>query len=40
LFVQACDAVGVEARQMNQWTISVARRKSVALLDRFVGPKS
>jgi hypothetical protein len=40
LFVQACDATGVATRQMNQWTISVARRESVARLDRFIGPKA
>jgi hypothetical protein len=40
LLVRACDALGVETRQMNAWTISIARRASVALLDEFVGPKS
>jgi hypothetical protein len=40
LFVRACDAIGVDTRRMNEWTVSVARRKSVALLDQFVGPKS
>ena len=40
LFVRACDTLGVQTRQMNAWTISVARRESVELLDRFVGPKS
>ena len=40
LFVLACEAIGVEARQMNEWTISVARRESVARLDEFVGLKS
>ena len=39
LFCEACDAVGVEWRQMNRWNISVARRDSVALMDRFIGPK-
>jgi len=24
---------------MNRWTISVARRDSVARMDRFIGPK-
>jgi hypothetical protein len=37
---RACDRIGVEWRQMNRWNISVARRASVALLDRFIGPKS
>jgi hypothetical protein len=40
LFVRACDAIGVQTRQMNAWTISVARRTSVALFDWLVGPKS
>ena len=40
LLVQACDALGVRTRRMNAWTISVAQRDSVALLDEFVGPKS
>jgi hypothetical protein len=40
LFVRACDALGVATRQMNEWTISVAQRESVALLDRFVGRKA
>ena len=40
LFVRACDALGVQTRRMNAWTISVAHRDSVALLDEFVGPKS
>jgi hypothetical protein len=39
IFCDACDAVGVEWRQMNARNISVARRASVARLDRFVGPK-
>jgi hypothetical protein len=39
LFCEYCDKVGVEWRQMNRWNISVARRESVALMDRAVGPK-
>jgi hypothetical protein len=39
LFCTYCDRVGVQWRQMNRWTISVARRKSVALMDRHIGPK-
>jgi hypothetical protein len=31
--------VGVEWRRMNRWTISVARRESVALIDTFIGLK-
>jgi hypothetical protein len=40
LFCRTCDAIGVEWRQMNRNTISVARRDSVARLDEFIGPKS
>jgi hypothetical protein len=39
LFCEACDMVGVEWRRMNRWNISVARRDSVALMDRYIGPK-
>jgi hypothetical protein len=39
LFCEYCDKLGVEWRRMNRWTISVARRDSVALLDRHIGPK-
>jgi hypothetical protein len=39
IFCEYCDLVGVEWRVMNRWTISVARRESVAKLDRLVGPK-
>jgi hypothetical protein len=39
IFCDACDALGVEWRQMNARNISVARRASVARLDAFVGPK-
>ncbi len=39
IFCDACDAVGVEWRQMNARNISVARRASVARLDEFIGPK-
>ena len=39
LFCEYCDRVKVEWRQMNQWNISVARRESVALMDRHIGPK-
>jgi hypothetical protein len=40
LFVQACAAMSVDTRRVNERTISVAHRDSVARLDRFVGPKS
>jgi hypothetical protein len=39
LFCEYCDTVGVEWRPTNRWNISVARRDSVALMDRFIGPK-
>jgi hypothetical protein len=39
LFTSACDRLGVEWRQMNARNISIARRRSVARLDGFVGPK-
>jgi Homeodomain-like domain-containing protein len=39
LFCTYCEVVGVEWRQMNRWNISVARRDSVALMDRYIGPK-
>jgi hypothetical protein len=39
LFVDACDALGIESRQMNRWNVSVNKRASVAKLDVLVGPK-
>jgi hypothetical protein len=39
LFCEYCDKVGVEWRQMDRWNVSVSRRKSVALMDRYIGPK-
>ena len=39
IFGRACDALGIEWRPNNRWTLSVAKRGSVALLDEFVGPK-
>jgi hypothetical protein len=35
----ACDLLGIEWRPNNKFSLSVARRASVALLDQFVGPK-
>ncbi len=40
IFCEYCDRVGVRWRQMNEFNISVARRDSVALMDRYIGPKS
>jgi hypothetical protein len=39
LFGRACDQLGIEWRPNNRFSLSVARRESVALLDEFVGPK-
>jgi hypothetical protein len=39
IFCEYCNKLGIEWRQMNRWNISVARRESVARLDRYVGPK-
>jgi hypothetical protein len=39
IFGRACDQLGIEWRPNNRYTLSVARRGSVALLDGFVGPK-
>jgi len=39
LFGEACDRLGVEWRYHNARNLSVARRKSVAILDTFVGKK-
>jgi hypothetical protein len=39
IFVDACRAIGVEARPNNWFSISVAQRKSVAILEELVGPK-
>jgi len=40
LFVAACDSVGVSTRRNNRYDVSVARRESVAILDRMIGPKA
>lgn len=39
IFGDACDSLGVEWRYNLPWSISIARRSSVARLDEFVGPK-
>jgi hypothetical protein len=39
LYTDTLDTLGVEWRQANAWNVSVARRASVALMDRHVGPK-
>jgi hypothetical protein len=40
IFCLACDLYGIRWRQMNAWTISIARAADVAKLDLVVGPKS
>jgi hypothetical protein len=39
LFGHSCDRFGIDWRQNNRVTLSVARRNSVARLDEFIGPK-
>jgi hypothetical protein len=39
IFGRACDRLGIEWRPNSPWSLSVARRGSVARLDEFVGPK-
>ncbi len=40
LFCDACDRLGIAYSFSNWKTVSIARARSVALLDSFVGPKS
>lgn len=40
IFLDACHQVGVQARLNNWFSISVARRESVAILESFIGAKS
>lgn len=40
LFTNTCEALGIEWRQWTRYHVSVAKRESVVLLDRFVGPKA
>ena len=39
LFIEACERLGVSARHNNRTSVSVARRDSVAILEKIVGPK-
>jgi hypothetical protein len=39
LFVDACTSLGVESRPNNWFSISIARKSSVAILEEIVGPK-
>jgi hypothetical protein len=40
IFCETCDRVGVEWRQRGEFEISIARRESVALMDRYIGAKA
>ncbi len=40
LFCDTCDRLGIEWRPMNVLTVSVARARSFAQLDGFIGPKA
>ena len=40
LFCEYCDRLGVRWTQSNHRNISVSHRRSVAILDGFIGPKS
>jgi hypothetical protein len=40
IFICACAMIGVESRPNDRYNISVAKRRSVAILDEFIGPKS
>lgn len=39
IFSTACGLFGVESRPNNRYNVSVARRRSVEILDSFIGPK-
>jgi hypothetical protein len=40
IFADACGRLDIEVRQMNRFTLSVARQDSVNRLEQFIGPKS
>ncbi len=40
IFERACALIGVESRPNNRYNLSIAHRRSVAILDEFIGPKS
>jgi hypothetical protein len=40
LFCEYCERLGIRWTQSNHRNISVAQRRSVELLDEFIGPKS
>jgi hypothetical protein len=39
IFAEACRRLRIACRPHNRWSLSVARRESVARLDEFIGPK-
>ena len=39
IFVHACGMIGVECRPNRRYDVSIAQRRSVAILDEFIGPK-
>jgi hypothetical protein len=39
IFCNACDQLGIPWRRNSRFEVNVAKRDSVALMDRFVGPK-
>ena len=39
IFRLACAQVGIVAKEMNRWNLTVARQEDVKRLDEFVGPK-
>jgi hypothetical protein len=39
LFIEACERLGVRSRHNRRNSVSVARRESVAILEKIVGPK-
>jgi hypothetical protein len=40
IFERACALIGVETRPNNRYNLSIAHRRSVAILDEFIGSKS
>jgi hypothetical protein len=40
LFCEYCERLGVRWTRSNHRNISISRRKSVAILDGFIGPKT
>jgi hypothetical protein len=39
IFCNACDQLGIRWRRNNRFEVNVAQRDSVAIMDRYVGPK-